>query len=305
MRQDFTRLHICLAVALCAVSHLAAQELEPNAYSASPTGVNLLLVAYNHSGGDVTFDPALPIEDASARINSGVIGYGRTFGLGGRLAQAAIGLPYSVGRLEGLYLGEFARARRSGLRDPALRFAVNLVGAPAMGLREFASFKRKTILGFSISAVGPFGQYNPAALINIGTNRWSFKPELGLSHAVGKWTLDFYAGAWFFTPNSNFSNGKRRTQDPIGSFQFHVLRTLRPRMWVSLDVNYYTGGRTSVNGIPNNDLQRNSRIGATFALPLARRHGLKFSFSRGAYTTLGADFRAVGVAYQYTWGGGL
>jgi hypothetical protein len=305
MRLNRTWLHISLIIFLFAMNHLAAQELEPNAYSLSPTGVNLFLATYNHSGGDLTFDPALPIEDANARINTAAIGYGRTFGLGGRLAQVGIAVPYSVGRLEGLYIGEYAKAHRSGLKDAAVRFAVNLVGAPAMGLKEFASFRRKTILGLSLSVVSPLGQYSPGRIINIGTNRWSFKPELGLSHAAGKWTLDVYAGVWLFTPNSNFSNGKQRTQDPIGSFQFHLIRTLRPRMWIAFDSNYYTGGRTSVNGVINQDLQRNSRIGATFAVPLARRHGLKFSFSRGAYTTVGADFHAFGVAYQYTWGGGL
>ena len=37
------------------------------------------------------------------------------------------------------------------------------------------------------------------ALINYGTNRWAFKPEVGVSRRWGHWTLDTYGAVWFFT----------------------------------------------------------------------------------------------------------
>ena len=156
-----------------------------------------------------------------------------------------------------------------------------------------------------MSAIAPLGKYDPSKLINIGTNRWSFKPEVGLSKAMGSWTLEVSAGVWLFTDNNDFFNGGTREHAPIASAQIHLLYTFKPRLWVAVNSNFYTGGRTRVNGELNLDLQRNSRVGATISIPLQARQSLKLAYSRGAFTTIGADFQALLVGWQYFWGGGM
>jgi hypothetical protein len=188
--------------------------------------------------------------------------------------------------------------------DPAFRFSVNLHGAPAMDWEQFKDYRQKTNIGASLVAVVPLGQYDSARLLNIGTNRWAVKPEIGISQRVGRWYLDLYLGAWLFTPNNNFYGGVRR-QDVIASAQAHVSCNITRRLWASYDANFYTGGRTTVNGVRNADLQRNSRMGATLAIPLTKRHSLKVSGSSGAVTNIGAAFASIGVSYQYLWGRGL
>jgi len=294
-----------LGLLLCCAVPSAGQELEPGAYKIVPVGVNLFQVGYILAVGDVSFAPALPVEDAEATINSMSVLYGRTLGLFGRSATVAIAAPYSVGHLEGIYIGEFTEVDRSGFRDPLVRFAMNLYGGPAMDLKEFASYKQKTNIGVSLRILAPLGQYDSTKLINLGTNRWSFKPEVGLSQALGKWTLEFNAGVWLFTDNTDFFGGKTREQDPIGSFQVHALYTFKPGMWLALDLNYYNGGTTKVDGLENLDLQQNSRAGLTYLLPLNRRSSLRFAYSRGARTTIGAKFDAFALGYSYVWGGGL
>jgi hypothetical protein len=285
---------------------LISQELDPGAYSTSPVGVNILALTNNLSSGDLAFDPTIPIEEAKATINTTALAYVRALNFLSRSSNLAVVVPYTLGDLEGRYLGEFQMVRRSGLRDPVLRFAVNLYGAPAMKLKEFAGRRQKTSFGVSLTLAAPLGQYDPRKLINIGANRWSFKPEVGLSQALGrKWSLEFYAGAWLFTDNKNFSGGRTRKQDPIGSAQLHLLYTFRPRLWAAFNTNFYVGGRTTIDGTRNIDLQRNSRIGGTLSIPLNRRQSVKVSFNRGAYTTIGADFNTLAVAYQFLWGGGL
>jgi hypothetical protein len=282
----------------------AAQELEPGAYSVSPVGLNFLVATYNWSGGDLSFDPALPVEDAEATINSAVVAYVRSLDVFGRSGNVGILVPYSVGHIQGNYIGEFTEVDRSGFRDPAVRFALNLYGAPAMDLEEFASYRQKTSVGVSIVVALPLGEYDPTKLINLGSNRFSFKPEIGLSRALGKWTLELYGGVWLFTDNQDFYGGKTREQDPLGSAQVHVLYTFRPRLWIAVDGNFYSGGTTTVDGRRNLDLQKNSRIGATFSFPLGARQSVKVAFSRGAYTTIGADFTAIVAGCQYIWGAG-
>jgi hypothetical protein len=283
----------------------AAQDLEPGAYSVSPVGVNILASAYTYKTGDLAFDPSGPIQDASASIHAGAAGFVRTIGFLGRSANIGIALPVVSGHVEGLYIGEFAEVDRLGFSDLKIRFATNLYGAPAMDLKEFAGYRQNTNIGASIVVIAPVGQYDSEKLINLSANRWSFKPELAISQAVGKFTLEFYAGVWIFTDNTNFFGGKTREQERIASTQFHVLYTIKRRMWVGFNANFYRGGTTTVDGSTNVDLQENSRIGVTFALPVAKRESLRLSYSHGAFTTIGADFHAFGVAFQHLWGGGL
>ncbi len=293
---------LIFSVGLLAAAAGRAQELEPGAYSPAPTGMNIVVVADTYSTGDLSFDPSVPITDASARINAAAFGYLRTFGLAGRQASLGLGLPYARGNLEGLVSGVYTTAYRSGTGDPRLRFAINFYGSPARTPKEYAAQPpEKLIFGASLVMSLPLGQYDPTKVINIGQNRWAFKPELGISRTVGHWTLELDAGAWIYLDNTNFSNGNTRHQNILGSAQWHLIYTFKPRMWLALDANYYSGGRTSVNGVEKNDLQRNSRVGLTYALPLTPQHSLKFSWSRGAITNIGADFDSFGAAWQYVW----
>jgi hypothetical protein len=278
-----------------------AQQLEPRAYSPNPTGMNFAGASYTYQTGDVVFDASLPFSNVTANINSTSLAYIRTFSLFGRSASTGLVLPYAWGTIQGDVQEVFRQIHRSGLADVPMRLTVNLLGAPAMTPGEFAARTPTTTLGLSLFVVAPTGQYNPSKLINIGSNRWSFKPELGLSHPVGHWVVEIYTGAWFFTTNNDFFGGQIRTQEPIGTIQTHVVYNFRPRLWVAADYTYYWGGRSTVNGVRNADLQANSRVGLTVAVPVARAQSIKFAWSRGASTRIGADFSTYAVAYQFLW----
>ena len=297
----------CFLVLLMTISFAQqnqAQELEPRTYAAAPVGTNILIVGYGRSFGDLNFDPALPITDASATINSGFLGYVRTVDFFGRSASVGLVTPYVWGNVEGNVAGEFQQVRRSGLRDPAVRFAVNLKGAPAMDLKHFAAYQEKSNIGVSVVVSAPLGQYDPAKVLNLSANRWAFKPEIGFTRRYKKTFMDAYAGIWLYTANNNFQ-GRVRKQEPIFITQFHLTYIINKKMWSAFDSNFYAGGRTSINGVHSNDLQRNSRVGGTFAYKFNRRQSLKFNYATGAYTTIGGAFQSVGFAYQYVWGRGL
>ena len=288
----------CLA---CVAIPARAQELEPRAYSPSPVGLNIGIVADSVSTGDVAFDPSIPIQSGRANLNVSAVGYVRTLGILGHSANIGLSVPYVHGNLDGLYLGQYVEAHRSAFGDPRFRFAVNLYGAPAMSPREFATYHQDTIVGASLVVAAPLGAYDSTKLVNVGSNRWAFKPEVGMSRATGHWILEGDVGAWFFTDNTDFYGGKDRAQAPIGSLQLHAIYTIRPLMWIAVDGTYYTGGRTTINGAQNYDLQQNSRVGVTFALPIARLQSIKIAYSRGARTTIGGDFQTIGIAYQFIW----
>jgi len=200
-------------------------------------------------------------------------------------------------------------AYRSGMLDSAYRVSINLKGGPAMGVRDFLKWRQKTLLGFSFKMVAPTGQYDPTKLLNYGANRWAFKPELGLSRRWGHWMVDTYGAVWFFTTNHDFFSRNQfsagtntQKQNPTFAFEGHLSYDVRPRLWASLDGNFWVGGRSILNGVENpNTLQRNSRIGGTVSFPVSKHQSIKFSYNRGAYISYGGNYQNVSFGWQYSW----
>jgi hypothetical protein len=203
------------------------------------------------------------------------------------------------------FQGQTVSREVSGLGDPRLRMSVNFIGAPALPLSGFKDYKQDLVVGASLQIYLPMGQYDPDKLVNIGTNRFSFKPELGISKKAGIMQLELTAGVMFYTINKEFYQGKTRSQDPISSLQGHINFNFRKGIWAAIDGTYYWGGSSTVDGVEGNDLQKNTRLGCTLALPLSIRQSLKLYFNTGVSTRTGSDFDAVGVIWQYRWGGGI
>jgi hypothetical protein len=277
------------------------QELEPRAYSPNPVGANFVLFAYARSTGDILFDPSLPITDVEARTSSATVLYGRTFGLLGRSASAAILGSYAWGTTSGAVNDEQRTVERSGLADVRARVTVNLIGGPALSAVDFAKRSERSTLGASLFVVAPAGQYDSSRLINIGTNRWALKPELGWSQPMKRWVFEVYAAAWLYADNEDFFGGSVREQSPLYTLQTHVSYTFRPRLWLAGDATFYTGGSTTLDGVAREDRQENARLGLTLSVPVGRRHALKVSGSTGAVTRIGGDFDTLGVAWQTLW----
>ncbi len=277
-----------------------AQDLEPKAYSASPVGAAFLVVGLSRSSGSVLTDPTLPLRDIEAKINGLPLASGYTFGLLGKLALVTVAVPYAWGDVSGI-VGEEARAiTRSGLTDARAKLSVNLRGNPAMRPREFAKAPRKTIVGTSLTVTTPTGQYDGTKLINLGTNRWGFKPEVGVAVPKGHWDFDAYLGVWLFSDNSDFyPGGQARSQDPVVALQSHASYTFKPRLWAAIDATWYRGGGASVGGGASSGSMNNSRLGATVSFPVGNRQSFKVAYSSGVAVRTGTNFRTISVGWQW------
>jgi hypothetical protein len=286
-----------------------AQDLAPRAYVNTPLHSNAVTLTYSYFNGSIDFNGLLPVTDAKGVYSVPIFSYYHSFGLFGHSANVAVWVPYGIGDFTGTLGGELQNQHRSGLVDSTIRFSVNLRGGPALAPREFVKWKQKLLIGTSLRVVAPTGQYDPTKLINWGTNRWSFKPEIGVSRRWGKTILDAYGGVWFFTANHDFwghnaifSGTRTQTRAPVGSFEAHLSYDFAHMLWVSLDGNFWVGGTATVNGVENPTTRvRNSRIGATASFPLVKHQSLKVSYSSGTYTLFGGDYRNVSVAWQYSW----
>jgi hypothetical protein len=287
------------------VSPARAQDIEPRAYSNAPVGVNFLIAGYAYTRGGLSFDSAVPITNANLDTSNAVLAYARVLDLWGKSGKFDAIVPYTWLSGTADYRGEPVQRTVSGFARPAFRLSINLYGAPALTLKEFAGWEQDLIIGASLQVSPPWGQYDASRIVNIGTNRWSFKPEVGISKAVGPWTLEIQAAATFFTDNDDFYGGTTRSQDLLYSLQGHLIYGFRSGIWASFDATYFAGGRTTVNGVLSNDLQQNWRVGATLALPVDRANSIKFYASSGVAARTGNNFDLIGVAWQYRWGGGL
>ena len=291
-----------LALALAGIPGLHAQDLTPRAYLITPVGSHAVILSSSFSRGDIVLDPSVPIENAKGSIEVPVIGYYESFDLSGHSANVTLVVPYAHALFQGTYQGEAGEITRSGLADLRVRFSVNLAGGRAMNVGEYVKWKEKRLVGVSLTMSIPTGQYDSARIVSIGTNRWGFKPEVGLTRRWNRWALDAYGGVWFFTANNQYSPGSSlRTQSVVGSVEGHWGYYFRPRLWASLDVNFWTGGRTAVNGVEKPDQQRDSRVGGTVSVPINRHQAVKLSYNQGAYITVGGAYRTLAVGWQYSW----
>ena len=282
-----------------------AQSIEPRAYSNAPVGVNFLLAGPYYTRGGLSFDTSLPLTDPKLKTSNAVVGYARTLDLWGKSGKFDVIVPYTWLSGTATYRGDAVERQVDGFADPLFRLSVNFFGAPALTPAEFKSYEQDLIVGASLQVSVPVGQYDSTKLINIGTNRWSFKPELGVSKALGDLTLEFKAGVTLFTTNDEFFNGDTRAQDPLYSIGAHAIYNFRSGIWASADATYFAGGRTTLNDTLQNDLQQNWRVGGTLAFPVDARNSVKLYASSGVSARTGNSYDLIGVIWQYRWGGGL
>ena len=267
--------------------------------------MNFILAGYSYSAGGVVFDPTIPLENADIHIHGTVVAWARSIKVGPMSGKIDVIIPYGWLSGSAVYDGQTVTRDVSGLADPRLRMSFNFIGAPSLPLSGFKDYEQNFVAGASLQVFLPLGQYDPTRLVNLGTNRFTIKPELGVSKTFGPIQVEVSGGVSFYTVNNDFFNGKTRSQAPIGSIQGHVNYNFKKGIWAALDGTYYWGGHTTVDGVEGNDLQKNTRLGLTVAVPLGIHHSVKINLSTGVSTRTGSDYDVAGLIWQYRWGKGL
>lgn len=279
----------------------SSQEMEPRNYSSIPVGLNALALSYSYSSGDIVTDAAAPIKDLELKSNNLALGYLRSFGFLGKLCKIQVAVPF-------VFLGGNAKvngidtsATRTGFADTRIKLVMNVVGTPALQPKDFAKFKEKFVFGTSLGISVPTGLYYDDKLVNLGSNRWGFKPEIGISYNEGPVFFELFTGVWFFTKNSDYLKTKTLEQNPLFSFQGNISYFFPSNLWIGLNTVYVSGGETTVSGIVQNNLQSNFRSGITLSIPINAKNSVKANFSTGVATRAGGNFTIFGITYQYLW----
>ncbi|WP_239017321.1 transporter [Seongchinamella sediminis] len=278
-----------------------AQELTPRAYWPAPQGTRILTLGAGFTEGDTVPDPSLPISGVDSRIATGMLAYMQTLDLFGRTSNLIIEQAYSAGETTVDFPDRGSLSRDyQGAGDLAATLSVNLMGAPSMNREEFAELRRnpRPILGASLKVVAPTGRYDEDRLLNVGSNRWAAKAELGYMAVLRpRWLLEFELGVWVFDDNDEFL-GMTRKQGSIRSVEMHLVRRFSPGLWASLDLTGYRGGQSEIGGRRLDDLQRDSKFGFTLAYPFAGRHALRFSYATGSVNDSEENFDVLQLSYS-------
>jgi hypothetical protein len=290
-----------LSLLLIFTNEVRSQEMEPRSYAALPSHLNGIILQAGTQAGNVVTDAALPVQNLNVTTFTGGLAYLHTFGIAGKLARVTVVVPFASISGNATLNGHDTAAARSGFGDTRIRLGINLIGSPALNKKQFTTYTQDIVMGVSLITSLPTGLYFPDKLINIGSNRWGFKPEVGVSKRFSQVYIEAYAGAWFFTNNGNYLGGHTLSQKPMGSLQAHACYYFKNQMWFGVDGNWFSGGRTLVNNVPSGTDFDNWRVGGALSIPVAKAQSLRLQFHEGAFTTNGYDYTAFSLAYQYVF----
>jgi hypothetical protein len=280
--KKFLPLCLFLPLFLFSPGPCLADELEPRRWAHLPIDTNFAGSAYAFTNADIALDPVLKIEDGQVDLHTFAAKYIRTFELFDKTARVSLLQGYQSGRWSGLLDGVPTTVKRNGLTDTFLRFAINLSGAPPLQGIDYAEYRAaaevETIVGAALSVQLPTGDYMNDKLINLGTNRYTFRPQFGVIHTRGDWSLEATGVIELYTDNNDFYNGKELEKDPLYIIHSHLIYTFRPGVWAGASGGYNYGGRSTVDGAKKDDRNQNIVWAVSFGFPVSRHLGFKLAY---------------------------
>jgi hypothetical protein len=283
-----------------------AEDLEPRRWSHTPIGLNSLALGYSYTEADILFDPALRLEDVEMKLHGWGLKYLYAFDLLGKTARVELTQGYAVGKWTGLVDGVRSSTERDGLTDTQVRFAVNLIGAPPLAGKAFQEYRAQpgleTIVGAAVVVQLPTGDYHADKLINLGTNRYTIRPQLGVLHNWDDWSFEYTGSVWFFTDNDEFYNGNRLEQGELYSIQSHFVYTVARGTWVGASGAFTRATDSTLNGTDLNDQRNHLLWSLGFGFPLSPQLLGKVAYvGTRALDDIGADSDSVAVGLGYLW----
>jgi hypothetical protein len=296
---------VCSALALAVPWPARAQFTDPRNYENVPVGLNQLEVTYAYSQANTSIDPAIVIVGAKLNLNQTSIGYTRYFSLFHRMAWVKPSIPIAV--LNGSISGTNVSGSVAGAGDSNYEVAVLLKGGPALSVAEFTKYKPTTTLGVSLAVTAPTGLYSQDKVLNLGADRWSFKPEVGVFYPFGperKLAFDAYANSYVYTANTSYRGVEVLRQQPLPAFEGHISYSFLDSLLGSLDARYSFRGDTSVDNLDQNDSQRNFILGSEVIVSLNARNSFRVTVAKALVHRNGPAVTGISVKYDYVWGKG-
>jgi hypothetical protein len=298
-------LAVVVVAAYCFPSTARAQFTDPRTYTAGPVGLNDLEFDYTHAHANASIDTSLVVGSTNLELDKATLSYTHNFGVFGHFAWITASVPFAS--LRGSVASSDISGSSSGTGDSSIEFAGLLMGGPALSAKQFATHKPTPSLGVSVTVTIPTGEYDADELLNLGSHRWSFKPEIGLSYPLGaeqKWVVDAYINAHFFTDNTAYRGVEVLHQEPLPGLEAHVSYNFTPSFWASLDTRYAFRGETVVDGVEQQNAQKSFVMGGEAHWSPNSHNSLNLVFAKALLHSNAPAYTGVVVKYVYYWGKG-
>lgn len=246
-------------------------QVPPRFYWKNLIGGSALPVIYMDISGNVNPLDGSNFVIPDSRVDAKVVlaGYARTFTLFNRPALAAALLP--VGRVSGeatLFGTTFSQSTH-GYGDPTLEFVIGLIGPPPIkNIADAMRYEPGFSMDLLLDLIVPIGEYDNDEPLNMGQNRWYGRVGAPIVWQLSDWvpgrrtTLEFLPSVWFFSDNSDFVGHELSTK-PKFQVEAHLTRDFQQHLWGSVDVNWLSGGRSSLDGLEGESL---NMLGVGFTL---------------------------------------
>jgi len=258
-----------------------------------PIDTRILFLYYTYSNSEASVDPQLPIEGISVNAHVPIVRYASTFALGDRVAGFQMVVPYGI--VDAQLDGTHYKTSTDGLGDISVIFLANIFGAPALTREEFRNWAPGQFLTGSLSVTAPTGSYERDALLNVGKNRWAFKPQLSYGVPFGDGgLLSINANVQFFTDNPE-NRGGRLEQAPLYGLEAHFSHDISNRAWLSLDSFYVHGGETRVASNDKDNPQSTLRLGISGSYSFTPTLAVSAAVSR---TALRKDYTPAATTFS-------
>jgi hypothetical protein len=108
---------------------------------------------------------------------------------------------------------------------------------------------------FVVLVTVPTGEYSNSKAVNVGCNRWAYRPEIGIVLLpFDKWTFELHGFSEFYTPNTDYGIShatlKKNLQYNVTS---HLSYDVNKSLFFSTTYYWNRGGETEINGVKQQD----------------------------------------------------
>jgi len=269
----------------------------------TPVDLNMVFGYYNLVDSNTPIDTALPINGLSLNADVYIFRYARSFALDGRNTAVEILQPYADVSASFDNAEFFTGTRHNGgIGDTQLVFAHNFLGGPALTKEQFATWTPETFLSGAATLTVPSGDYDKHKVINIGANRYVFKPEIAFGTPIGPTWLELNGYVSLYGKNDDYLDDNKLEQRPLYAIETHYSYTINRALWVSLDGTYSKGGETKVNGELQDNQQENTLAGASLGFMLSPQFGGLVAYTDTVSRRDGSpDINTWTFRLQYVW----
>ena len=269
----------------------------------TPTDLNMVFGYYNRLDTNTPIDTSLPITGLSLNADLYLFRYARSFGIDGRNSAIQIIQPYADISASFDNAQFFSGTKHNGgMGDTQVVFAHNFFGGPALTAAEFANWTPETFLTGAFWLTMPTGDYDKDRIINIGSNRWVFKPEIGFGTPIGPTWLEINTYVSLFGDNKDYHGNNKLEQKPLYAIEGHYSYTINRALWVSLDATYNRGGESKIDGDWQDNKQENGLLGASLGFMLSPQFGGLIAYNDTVSERTGSpDVNTWTFRLQYVW----